>query len=33
MVNSFAVKTGGKEIDDIHTETKRILEEMDLINN
>ncbi|MGB8233297.1 MAG: flavodoxin [Methanobacterium sp.] len=30
MVNSFAVKTGGKEIDDIHTDTKRILEELDL---
>ena len=29
MVNSFAVKTGGKEIDDIHTDTKRILEELD----
>jgi flavodoxin len=30
MVNSFAVKTGGKEIDDIHNDTKRILEELDL---
>ena len=30
MINSFAVKTGGKEIDDIHTDTKRILEELDL---
>lgn len=30
MVNSFAVKTGGKEIEDINKETKKILEEMDL---
>lgn len=30
MVNSFAVKTGGKEMDDIYTDTKRILEELDL---
>lgn len=30
MVNSFTVKTGGKEIEDINKETKKILEEMDL---
>ncbi len=30
MVNSFAVKTGGMEIDDINTDTKKILEELDL---
>jgi hypothetical protein len=30
MVNSFAVKTGGMEMDNIYKETKRILEEMDL---
>jgi flavodoxin len=28
-VNSLAVKTGGLEMDNIYTETKRILEEMD----
>lgn len=30
MVNSFTVKTGGMEIEDINKETKKILEEMDL---
>ena len=30
MVNSFAVKTGGREIEDINADTKRILEELDL---
>lgn len=30
MVNSFTVKTGGKEVEEIKKETKKILEEMDL---
>ena len=30
MVNSFTIKTGGKEIDTINFETKKIIEEMDL---
>ncbi|WP_048190885.1 flavodoxin [Methanobacterium sp. SMA-27] len=30
LVNSFSIKTGGKEIEDINNETKKISEEMDL---
>ena len=30
MVNSFSVKTGGKELDAINTDTRKIIEEMDL---
>ena len=30
MVNSFTIKTSGKELEDINDETKKILEEMDL---
>jgi hypothetical protein len=30
MVNSFTIKTGGKELEAINEETKKILEEMDL---
>ena len=30
MVNSFSIKTGGKEVDAINKETKKILAEMDL---
>ncbi len=30
MVNSFTIKTGGKEIDTINIETKKLVEEMDL---
>jgi hypothetical protein len=30
MVNSFTIKTSGKELEAINYETKKILEEMDL---